>query len=95
MEVAQPTNAMTKYQQIKKEHPQAILWESQLGVFRHPVTEQEHDELEAAIVDSFADNVRYMLYGVTREQAMKKIVHFRDWEIKNNNRWAIYDYETG
>ena len=26
---------------------------------------------------------------------MKKIAHFRNWEIKNNNRWALYDYQTG
>ena len=95
MEQAQPSNALTQYQNIKKEHPEAIIWESQLGVFRYPVTLQEHDDLEVTIVDSFADNLRYALFGITREQAIKKIAHFREWEIKNNNRWAIYDYKTG
>ena len=77
----QTTNALTPYEQIKKEHPQTIIWESQIGVFRHPITEKEHDELEAAIVDSFHDNFRYIFYGITREQAMKKIAHYRKWEI--------------
>ena len=26
---------------------------------------------------------------------MKKIAHLRDWDIKNNNRWGLYDYQTG
>lgn len=81
MEQQTSTNALTQYQQLKKEHPEAILWESQLGVFRHPIAEKEHAELEEAIVDSFHDNFRYIFYGVTREQAMKKIAHFRNWEI--------------
>ena len=89
------TNALMQYQQIKKEHPEAIIWEAQLGVFRHPVNQQEHDELEAAIGDSYGDNYRYVFYGITRDQTMKMIAHFSNWDIKNYNRWALYDYKTG
>ena len=46
--------------------------------------------MEAAIVESFSDNVRYKIFGITKDILAIDCKHTREWDRKNLNRVAAF-----
>jgi hypothetical protein len=64
-------------------------------IYRLPKNEEEELEIIQALIDSFIDNPRYQLFGVTKEILALEYMHCRLWDRKNLNLTACYDAKTG
>lgn len=63
--------------------------------FRLPRSEKEDLEMEECLVESFSDNLRYQLFGVTKDILALEYQHARSWDRKNLNRVGCYEKKTG
>ena len=64
-------------------------------IFRLPNSEKEDAEIEAALIEAFADNIRLQMFGVTKDIIAMEIRHARDWDRKNLNRVGCYEKSSG
>lgn len=85
----------SSYLKVKKERPELIIWEAPRMLVRFPMNEEEHDILNEQIIESYSDSFRFHLYSIPNHITKQRISYIREWEVKTNNRWAAYDYETG
>lgn len=63
--------------------------------FRLPRSEQEDLEIEQCLLESFQDNLRYQLFGVTKDLMAIEYKHARAWDRKNLNRIGCFEKNTG
>ena len=72
-----------------------VFYDGEEWEFRLPSSEQEDLEFEQCLAESFQDNLRYQLFGVTKDLMAIEYRHAREWDRKNLNRIGVFDKKTG
>jgi len=72
-----------------------VFYDDGVYEYRLPRSEQEEREIEDCLIDSFIDNPRYQLFGLTKDILALEYRHARLWDRKNLNLTACYDKKSG
>jgi len=72
-----------------------VFFQDKDWIYRLPKNEEEELEIIQALIDSFIDNPRYQLFGVTKDILALEYMHCRLWDRKNLNLTACFDAKTG
>jgi hypothetical protein len=72
-----------------------VFYEDDEFVARLPRSEKEEREIEECHLDSFFDNPRFQLFGITKDILALEYAHAREWDRKNLNLIGNYEKKTG
>ena len=72
-----------------------IFYEDDVYELRLPRNEKEEIEIEEGLIESFIDNPRFQMFGITKDIIALEYQHARLWDRKNLNMTGCFEKKTG